>query len=159
MLLFNEERADLWKKTWLIQVVRNLPTNAGDAWDVGSSPGLGRSPKEGNGNLLQYPGLKNSMDRRVWPWIEEPGGLQSMGSPKSRTRLSNYTTVTTVCSLWSLHLFRASDLPKMALSTWELGVSWHVTAPPMTGLGENTLFVHGDCRATGTPVCVTRHFP
>ena len=79
-------------------VVRNLPTNAGEAWDVGSIPGLGRSPKEGNGNLLQYPCLKNPMDRRAWPWIEEPGGLQSMGPPKSRTRPSNYTTVTTVCS-------------------------------------------------------------
>ena len=43
----------------------------------------------------------------------------------------------------------------MALSTWELGVSWHVMAPPMTGLGENTLFVHGDWSATGTPVCVS----
>ena len=25
------------------------------------------------------------------PWMEEPGGLQSMGSAKSRTRLSNFT--------------------------------------------------------------------
>ena len=34
-------------------VVKNLPANAGDA---GSIPGLGRSPKEGNGNPLQLPG-------------------------------------------------------------------------------------------------------
>ena len=32
-------------------VVKNLPSNAGDA---GSVPGSGRSPGEGNGNLLQY---------------------------------------------------------------------------------------------------------
>ena len=25
------------------------------------------------------------------PWVEEPGGLQSIGSPKSRTRLSDFT--------------------------------------------------------------------
>ena len=30
--------------------------------DLGSIPGLGRSPGEGNGNPLQYSGLKNSMD-------------------------------------------------------------------------------------------------
>ena len=34
----------------------------------GSTPGLGRSPGEGNGNPLQYSFLENSMDR-------EPGGL------------------------------------------------------------------------------------
>ena len=33
-------------------VVRNLPANAGDAADVGSIPGSGRSPGEGNGNPL-----------------------------------------------------------------------------------------------------------
>ena len=30
--------------------------------DLGLIPGLGRSPGEGNGNLLQYSGLENSMD-------------------------------------------------------------------------------------------------
>ena len=30
--------------------------------DLGSIPGLGRSPGEGNGNPLQYSGLENSMD-------------------------------------------------------------------------------------------------
>ena len=37
--------------------------NAGDA---GSIPGLGRSPGEGNGTLLQYSCLENSMDRGAW---------------------------------------------------------------------------------------------
>ena len=41
--------------------------------DPRSIPGSGRSPGEGNGNLLQYCCLENSMDRG-------PGGLQSMGS-------------------------------------------------------------------------------
>ena len=35
-------------------VVKKLPANAGDARDVGSIPGSGRSPRGGNGNLLQY---------------------------------------------------------------------------------------------------------
>ena len=44
-------------------VVKNLPANVGD---VGSIPGSGRSPGEGNGNLLQYSCLKNPMDRGAW---------------------------------------------------------------------------------------------
>ena len=35
-------------------VVKNLPANAGDAGDVGSIPGLGRSPGERNVNPLKY---------------------------------------------------------------------------------------------------------
>ena len=34
--------------------------------DMGSIPGLGRSPGEGNGYPLQYSGLENSMDRGAW---------------------------------------------------------------------------------------------
>ena len=34
--------------------------------DRGSIPGSGRSPGEGNGYLLQYSCLANSMDRGVW---------------------------------------------------------------------------------------------
>ena len=37
-----------------------------NAGDLGSIPGLGRSPREGNGYPLQYSGLENSMDRGVW---------------------------------------------------------------------------------------------
>ena len=50
--------------------------NAGDVRDVGSIPGLGRSPGEGNGNSFQYSCLEN-------PMTEEPGGLQSMGSQRA----------------------------------------------------------------------------
>ena len=44
-------------------VVKNLPANAGD---LGSIPGSGSSPGEGNGNSLQDSCLGNPMDRRVW---------------------------------------------------------------------------------------------
>ena len=37
--------------------------------DLGSIPGLGRSPGEGNGNPLQYSCLEKSMDRGVWSAI------------------------------------------------------------------------------------------
>ena len=36
------------------------------AGDLGSSPGLGRSPGEGNGNPLQYYCLENPVDRGAW---------------------------------------------------------------------------------------------
>ena len=40
--------------------------SACNAGDLGSFPVLGRSPGEGNGNLLQYSCLENSMDRGAW---------------------------------------------------------------------------------------------
>ena len=56
--------------------------SASNAGDLSLIPGLGRSPGEGNGNLLQYSCLENYTDR-------EPGGLQSIGLQKSWTRLSD----------------------------------------------------------------------
>ena len=47
----------------VVQVVKNLPANAGDAGDMGLIPGSGRSPGIGNGTPLQYSGLENSMGR------------------------------------------------------------------------------------------------
>ena len=47
-------------------VVKNLPANAGYARDMGSTPGLGRSPGEGNDNPFQYSCQGNSMDRGAW---------------------------------------------------------------------------------------------
>ena len=49
-----------------------------NAGDLGSIPGLGRSPGEGKGYPLQYSGLENSMDCRVH------------GDAKSQTRLSAF---------------------------------------------------------------------
>ena len=47
-------------------MVKNPPANAGDARDLGSIPGLGKSPGEENGNPLQYSCLGNPMDRGAW---------------------------------------------------------------------------------------------
>ena len=44
-------------------MVKNLPVNAGDG---GSTSGFRRSSGAGNGNLLQYSWLENSMDRGAW---------------------------------------------------------------------------------------------
>ena len=47
-------------------VVKNLPANIKGARDIWSLSGSGRSPGEGNGNLLQYSYLENSMDTGAW---------------------------------------------------------------------------------------------
>ena len=46
-------------------VIKNLPANAGDARDLDSTPGSGRSPGVGSGNALQYSCLENSMNREA----------------------------------------------------------------------------------------------
>ena len=51
-----------------------------NAGDPGSSPGLERSPGEGNGNPLQYYCLENTMDRGAWQ-------AAVFGIAKNRTRL------------------------------------------------------------------------
>ena len=50
----------------VVPVVKNPPANAGDVRDLGSIPGLGRSPGEGHGHPLQYSCLENPMDRGAW---------------------------------------------------------------------------------------------
>ena len=44
-------------------MINKPPANVGDA---GSIPGSGRPPTVGNGNSLQYPCLKDSLDRGGW---------------------------------------------------------------------------------------------
>ena len=58
--------------------------SAYNAGDLGSIPGLGRSPGEGNGNPLLYSCLDNPMDGGAWE-------AAVFGVAKSRTRLSNFT--------------------------------------------------------------------
>ena len=57
-------------------MVKNLPANAGDAKDLDSIPGSGRSPGVRNGNPLQYSRLENSMDSGAW-WATDHGVTES----------------------------------------------------------------------------------
>ena len=50
-------------------MVKNPPANAEDM--ASSMPGLGRSPGEGYGNLLQYSFQDNPMDRGAWAAVHE----------------------------------------------------------------------------------------
>ena len=50
----------MWNMMILVALeVKNPPANAGDIRDVGSIPGLGRSPGGGHGNPSQYSCLEN----------------------------------------------------------------------------------------------------
>ena len=68
-------------------MVKKLPAKAGDARDMDSMPGLGKSPGEGHGNPLQYSGLENPMDRGAWE-------ATIHGVKKSQTRLKQLSTHT-----------------------------------------------------------------
>ena len=63
-----------------------VKVSARNAADLGSIPGSGRSPGEGNGNPLQYSCLENPMDGEAW-WAT----VHRVA--KSRTRLSDFTSL------------------------------------------------------------------
>ena len=76
-------------------VVKNPSANTGDRRFMGSVPGLGRSPGEGKGNLLQYSCMGNPMVRGAW-WVTAHGVtehsklykiLQGTGIPEHLTCL------------------------------------------------------------------------
>ena len=64
-------------------VVKDPPANAGDTGDLGSIPGPGRSPGEGNGNPLHYSCLENPMDGGAWQATVH-------GVAKSQTQMSDF---------------------------------------------------------------------
>ena len=55
-----------YQASQLALVVKNPLASSGDLRDLGSIPGLVRSPGEGNSNLFQYSCLENPMDRWAW---------------------------------------------------------------------------------------------
>ena len=69
--------------------LHEVKASACNAGDLGSIPGLGRSPGEGNGNPLQYSCLENPMDGGAW-WATVHGVA------KSWTRLSESLVVVVV---------------------------------------------------------------
>ena len=88
---------------WCHIVVIIFPGGSGgkesacNAGDPGSVPGLGKSSREGNDNLLQYSCQENSRDRGAW-WATVHGVT------KSQTRPSDWHFLM-VCSLFILAYF------------------------------------------------------
>ena len=101
-----------------------------NAGDLGSIPGLGRSPKEGNGNLLQYSCLENSLDR-------QPGGLQFTGLQKSQTQLDSTTTTIKkhkliLVSQTRLHAFRVIWPQTILIPEISIKTTWFICLPPLS---------------------------
>ena len=63
-----------------------VKASASNAGDPGLIPGSGRSPREGNGNPLQYSCLENPMDRGAWQATVH-------GVTKSQAQLSDFTSL------------------------------------------------------------------
>ena len=80
-------------------MVKNPSANATDARDLGSVPGVGRSPGEGNGNLLQHSSLLKSHTQKSLvgysPWnyedldVTEHLSRESNGTPLQYSCLEN----------------------------------------------------------------------
>ena len=95
-------------------VVENLPVNAGDARDVGSITGSGRSAGGGNGSPLQYSCLQNPMDRGAW-WATV------CAVAKSQAQLSGFHFhFTSMCQEWAKFLILIVHLafPKSTICSY-----------------------------------------
>ena len=62
---FGLERSEVFRD-WDFPGGSDSKASAYNVGDLGSVPGLGRSPGEGNGNPLQYSHLENPMDGGAW---------------------------------------------------------------------------------------------
>ena len=91
--------------------------------DLGSIPGLGRSPGEGNGNPLQYSCLENPMEGGAWQATVH-------GIAKSQTQLSDFTfflsirihkrpnnIISTIMLFWNKYILVGITITKMAYLT------------------------------------------
>ena len=58
---------------------------------MGSIPGSGRSPGEGNGNLLQHSCLENPTDRGAWWAAKKPMGSQRIDRATKRADARTHT--------------------------------------------------------------------
>ena len=128
-------------KIWILQLIFNFQyclkeccttrafpggsdskASACNAGDLGSIPGLGRSPGEGNGNPLQYFAWKIS-------WTEEPGRLQSKESQRVRhdwATLLTYATRRYVSVLLDFTSYESLSHRELSYRqpTIEISLSW-----------------------------------
>ena len=93
--------------------------SACNAGDPGSIPGSGRSPGEGNSNLLQYSSLENPMDR---------GACRATvhGVAKSQRGLNNFTFIVRILLLCSSFIY---DCPCLRTSVRVVGISSYRILP------------------------------
>ena len=106
----------------MVLVVKNWPAKVGDT-DVGSIPGLGRSGI-GNGNLLQYSCLEDSMDRGPWQATVH-------GATKSQTWLSDWAHMNIWCFWVQFTLFSVLSIALTFISKEIWSVSLDFNGNPL----------------------------
>ena len=120
-------------QTWIFLVglaIKNPPANTGNPTYVCSIPGLVRSSGGGNGNLLQYSCLENSMDRRAWR-------ATVYGVIKRQTWLSN----------WVQHFH--GSWPKCHIEKSTItNIPWALTGFPGGSISKKSAFSAGDPGST-----------
>ena len=103
-----------------------------NAGDMGSIPGLGRFPGEGNGNPLQYSCLGNPVDRGAW-WATVHG-VPTVGHDlltKPHYGFPQDIKCSSPCSAWDLvypgymHTFLYIQLPMFHVN-WSWYVQWNM---------------------------------
>ena len=72
--------------------------SACNAGDLGSIPGSRRFPGGGNGNLLQYSCMENSVDRGAWRATVQ--GLQRLGHNLVTKQQQQEAYIQKICKLW-----------------------------------------------------------
>ena len=117
-------------------VIKNLPADAGDIRDAGSSPGLERSPGGGHGNPLWYPCLEHPTDMRAWwaivhgvtksqTWLKWLSTHRHFYHTKFQIRKFVFRNLTQKTSSFPIK----SDLSKLFSFIWRL--TFFFFAPPL----------------------------
>jgi len=135
-------------------VVKSPPANAGDA---GLIPGSGRSPREGNGNPLQYSCLGNPIDRGAW-WATVHGVAKNghnLGTNQQQQQLALWISP---CPWWQTA--RSDGLREPGLEPW-LATSrlWDLEGllnPCVPQFPYLTAYLTGPLRRIDEPMCTKR---
>ena len=90
--------------SWVALDVKNSPANVGNVKEAGLIPGSGRSPREGNGNPLQYSWLKNPMDRGA-RWATVHGVTKNQTQLKWLSTQFNLYLIFTYVSFYGQNLY------------------------------------------------------
>ena len=102
--------------------------------DPGSIPGLGRSPREGNGNPLQYSCLENSIDREDW-WAKSMDSQRVSHNWTTNTHTHRSNTASTNC------IFVAAIHCSVQFSSVQLLSLVRLFATPWTKAGQASLSI------------------
>ena len=111
----------------VVLVVKNSPVNPGDIRGMRSIPGWGRSPREGNGNPLQYSCLENHMDRGAW-WATAHGVTKSNMTEWLRNKHPPFSSINwgTQCSISIIHMDTFDHTTNICVFLCQSNSGWYI---------------------------------